>query len=166
MTALRELATAAGLDVEYRGWNGVAVVPSDESLVAVLRALAPDLGVAFETAADAPAALAALERANNQAKKSLDDLAQMQQMREGSSGMPMGIGARSSLSGPGSSSDAGRRRRSGGRRGTDVRNFVIPGRQDHQVPKLYREEIMKSLRDGYPLPYEERIKDYYQRIAE
>jgi hypothetical protein len=34
------------------------------------------------------------------------------------------------------------------------------------VPKVFREEIMKSLRDGYPAPYEQRIKDYYQRITE
>jgi hypothetical protein len=59
-----------------------------------------------------------------------------------------------------------RGRRSGGRRGLDVRNFVIPGRQDHQVPKVFREELMKSLGDGYPPQYEERIRDYYQRIAE
>ena len=34
------------------------------------------------------------------------------------------------------------------------------------MPKIFREEIMKSLQDGYPAHYEERIKDYYQRIAE
>ncbi|HEU4733818.1 MAG TPA: 4-alpha-glucanotransferase [Kofleriaceae bacterium] len=63
MTALRDLATAAGLDPEYVGWNGKPVVSSDEALVATLRALAPDLGIAFESVSDAPAALAALERA-------------------------------------------------------------------------------------------------------
>ena len=61
MTALRELANAAGLDPEYKSWRGAAVASSDESLVAAIRALAPDLGVAFEQADDAPAALAALE---------------------------------------------------------------------------------------------------------
>ncbi len=34
------------------------------------------------------------------------------------------------------------------------------------MPKLFREEILKSLRDGYPLQYEGRIKDYFQRITE
>jgi hypothetical protein len=111
-------------------------------------------------------ALAALQRANDRAAQSLDEMAQMQQMRQGSSGMPLGLSTPGG-SRPGSSgSDPGRGRRSGGRRGTDVRNFLIPGRQDHRVPKIFREEIMKSLQDGYPARYEERIKDYYQRIAE
>jgi 4-alpha-glucanotransferase len=64
MTAeLRELAAAAGIDASYRSWRGEPVVASDDVLTAALRALAPDLGIAFERAADAPGALAALERA-------------------------------------------------------------------------------------------------------
>jgi 4-alpha-glucanotransferase len=63
MTSLRELARAAGIDPEYQGWNGKPVGSSDEALIATLRALAPDLGIAFEGPSDAPAAIAALERA-------------------------------------------------------------------------------------------------------
>jgi len=63
MTALHALAKAAGLDPEYQGWTGKPVASSDEALVAMLRALAPDLGIAFEAPSDAPAAIAALERA-------------------------------------------------------------------------------------------------------
>ncbi|MHB8834868.1 MAG: DUF4175 family protein [Candidatus Methylomirabilia bacterium] len=112
-------------------------------------------------------ALAALQRASDRAARSIDEMSQMQQLRQGSGGgPPMGFGPPSSFLPGGSGSDTGRRRRSGGRRGTDVRNFLIPGRQDHRVPKIFREEIMKSLQDGYPARYEERIKDYYQRIAE
>ena len=110
-------------------------------------------------------ALAALQRANDRAAQSIAEMSQMQKTMPGSTGPP-GMGAPSSSRPGGSGSDPGRSRRSGGRRGTDVRNFLIPGRQDHQVPKLFREEIMKSLQDGYPAHYEERIKDYYQRIAE
>src|SRR5215470_179326 len=63
MTAeLRELAAAAGIDASYRSWRGEPVAASDEALTAALRALAPDLGVAFERAPDAPGALVALER--------------------------------------------------------------------------------------------------------
>jgi tetratricopeptide (TPR) repeat protein len=111
-------------------------------------------------------ALAALQRAGDRAAKAAEEMAQMQQMRQGKSGMPMGMGSGSGFRPGGPGSDASRGRRSGGRRGTDVRNFLIPGRQDHRVPKIFREEIMKSLQDGYPARYEERIKDYYQRIAE
>src|SRR5262245_49148916 len=63
MTGLHELASAAGLDPGYRSWRGDAVTASDEALTAMLRSLAPDLGIRFESADDAPAALAALERA-------------------------------------------------------------------------------------------------------
>src|ERR1043166_3152541 len=63
MTVLDELANAAGLDPAYRSWRGEAVRSSDEALIATLRALAPDLGIRFEAERDAPAALAALERA-------------------------------------------------------------------------------------------------------
>jgi hypothetical protein len=79
--------------------------------------------------------------------------------------MPFGTGS-GQKPGRGNPRDGAMNRRSGGRRGTDTRPFLIPGRQDHRVPKVFREEIMKSLRDGYPAQYEERIKDYYQRIAE
>lgn len=63
MTSLRELAKAAGIDPEYQGWTGKPVASSEEALLGMLRALVPDLGIAFEGPGDAPAALAALERA-------------------------------------------------------------------------------------------------------
>src|SRR5262245_39394276 len=65
MTALRELATSAGLDPEYRSWRGEPAAASDEAVSRALRALAPDLGVAFHAPSDAPAALAALESARS-----------------------------------------------------------------------------------------------------
>jgi hypothetical protein len=113
------------------------------------------------------AALAALLRSRSKAASALDQLGQMQQMRQGPGGPQLGLGAGPTRPGQGSgSSDSSRGRRSGGRRGADVRAFAIPGRQEYRAPKLFREEILKSLRDGYPAQYEERIKDYYQRIAE
>jgi 4-alpha-glucanotransferase len=60
MTALHGLATAAGIDPTYLSAGGTSVTSSDESLVATLRALAPELGIGFSCLADAPAALAAL----------------------------------------------------------------------------------------------------------
>jgi 4-alpha-glucanotransferase len=63
MTGLRDLARAAGLDPEYRSWRGEAASSSDASLIAALRALAPDLGIVFDAERDAPAAIMALDRA-------------------------------------------------------------------------------------------------------
>ena len=123
-------------------------------------------GMGGWSGSDDAESLAALQRARDQAAQSLDDLSQMQEMRQGSSGRPMMMGSGSPGTGTGTGRDTRRSRRSGGRSGLDVRNFVIPGRQDHEVPKLFREELMKSLQDGYPAQYEERIKDYYQRIVE
>ncbi len=62
MTALRELATAAGIDVTYTSWRDEPVSASDESVLAAVRALAPDLGIKIDRADDAPAALGVLER--------------------------------------------------------------------------------------------------------
>ncbi len=62
MTALRELAKAAGLDVEYENWRGTRIGASDEAVFAMLRALAPDLGIELERPEDAAAAIVVLER--------------------------------------------------------------------------------------------------------
>jgi 4-alpha-glucanotransferase len=62
VTELRALASLAGIDGSYRSWRGDAVDARDEALTLALRALAPDLGIAFDTEADAPAAIAALGR--------------------------------------------------------------------------------------------------------
>src|SRR3954468_5540040 len=62
MSALRELARAAGLDADYTSFKGEQTSASDEAVFAVLRALAPDLGVKIERMDDAHAALAVLER--------------------------------------------------------------------------------------------------------
>jgi len=62
MNALRELATAAGIDVSYTSWRGDPVSASDDSVLAAMRALAPDLGIRLDRAEDAAGALAVLER--------------------------------------------------------------------------------------------------------
>jgi 4-alpha-glucanotransferase len=62
MSSLRELAKAAGLDADYTSWRGVPVSASDESVLAALRAMAPDLGIALVGPEDAPGAIAAIER--------------------------------------------------------------------------------------------------------
>jgi 4-alpha-glucanotransferase len=62
VSALRELANAAGIDVTYTNWRDEPTSASDESVLAALRALAPDLGIKIDRAEDAPAALGVLER--------------------------------------------------------------------------------------------------------
>ena len=54
----------------------------------------------------------------------------------------------------------------GGRSGVSVRSFRLPGKEDYSVPPLFRQEILKSLREGYPEGYEGRIRDYFHRITE
>ncbi len=63
MRSLHALAQIAGLDPEYTSWDKHRAATSDESLVAMLITLAPDLGIRFETVDDAPAAIEALEHA-------------------------------------------------------------------------------------------------------
>ena len=56
--------------------------------------------------------------------------------------------------------------RSGGRLGTDMRSFRIPGKEDYRAPTLFRQEILDSMREGYPAQYDNDIKEYFQRITE
>ncbi len=62
MSALRELAKAGGLDVEYANWRGDPTAASDEAVFAALKALAPDLGIKLERVDDAAGAIAVLDR--------------------------------------------------------------------------------------------------------
>ncbi len=61
MRSLHALARAAGLETDYTNFEGHRTVTSDESLVAMLKTLVPDLGIAFSSVNDAPAAMTALE---------------------------------------------------------------------------------------------------------
>ncbi len=61
MTPLRKLADIAGLDVQYAAWNGKPTAASDESVLATLRAMAPDLGITIENSEDAAHAISVLE---------------------------------------------------------------------------------------------------------
>jgi len=60
---LRQLARVAGIDPEYTSWQGQPTSSSDDSVLAALRAVAPDLGVRIETADDLRGALVELEHA-------------------------------------------------------------------------------------------------------
>ncbi len=62
MSALRDLAKSAGVDVDFVSWNGTPTSASDEAVFAALRALAPRLGIRLERPDDAEGAMIALER--------------------------------------------------------------------------------------------------------
>jgi hypothetical protein len=111
------------------------------------------------------AALAQLMEALDRAGRSLRKMNQMQSARQGKGGMsPRPGGNRRGDGMP--SSFPSRSMRSGGRFGTNMRSFRIPGKEDDKASPIFRQEILKSLREGYPARYEERIKGYFHRITE
>ena len=55
--------------------------------------------------------------------------------------------------------------REAGRMGTSVRNFQLPDREAYKVPRMFREDIMEALQEGYPERYKERIEQYYRDIV-
>ncbi len=110
-------------------------------------------------------ALAKLMSARDRAGRSLRKMEQMQGARQGKGGLSFLPGGKRRGHGMPSSFPS-RGMRSGGRLGTDMRSFRIPGKEDYEVPPIFREEILKSLREGYPARYEERIRGYFHRITE
>lgn len=132
-----------------------------------MKQAAGDLGAGSPGSAVPPerSALAELMNARDQARQSLQSMNQMQGYRMGKGGMPIMPGGMPGGSHVGGSSPS-RSTRQGGRLGTNVRSFRIPGKEDYEVPQLFRGEILESLRDGYPEDYEDRIKDYFHRITE
>ena len=52
-----------------------------------------------------------------------------------------------------------------GRMGTSVRNFQLPDKEAYKVPRMFREDIMEALQEGYPERYKDRIEQYYRDIV-
>lgn len=57
-------------------------------------------------------------------------------------------------------------RREQGYTGIEREEFQPPSKDDYKVPKMYREEVMKALKEGYPSEYERQIKRYFENLAE
>ncbi len=55
---------------------------------------------------------------------------------------------------------------SGGTSGTHVGKVKLPSADDYRPPKVFREDLMESLKENYPKIYEEIIHKYYKRLAE
>ncbi|MGE0549978.1 MAG: 4-alpha-glucanotransferase [Kofleriaceae bacterium] len=62
MSALRELARACGLEVEYTSWRGQPVAASDDAVLEVLAAMAGDFGFSIRRPDDVPSAITAVAR--------------------------------------------------------------------------------------------------------
>jgi hypothetical protein len=53
----------------------------------------------------------------------------------------------------------------GGVAGANVRNFQLPDREAYKAPRMFREDIMEALKEGYPERYKELIEQYYRSIV-
>lgn len=54
---------------------------------------------------------------------------------------------------------------SGGVSGSSTRNFQLPDKDVYKAPRMFREDIIEALKEGYPERYKERIEQYYRHIA-
>ena len=52
-----------------------------------------------------------------------------------------------------------------GAAGASVRNFQLPDKEAYKVPKMFREDIIEALRQGYPERYKALIEQYYRNIV-
>ncbi|HWP48841.1 MAG TPA: DUF4175 family protein [Candidatus Limnocylindrales bacterium] len=55
---------------------------------------------------------------------------------------------------------------SGGIMGSSTEDIEIPSGADFQVPKEFREELLKAMKEGIPQPYEDLVKDYYKQLSQ
>jgi myosin heavy subunit len=49
--------------------------------------------------------------------------------------------------------------------GANVRNFQLPDKEAYKVPRMFREDIVEALKEGYPARYKELIEQYYRNIV-
>ncbi len=52
-----------------------------------------------------------------------------------------------------------------GRLGTQFSEVLIPGRNQYQVPRKFREEVMEALKEGMPDSLRREIEDYFDRLT-
>lgn len=53
----------------------------------------------------------------------------------------------------------------GGAAGSSVRNFQLPDKEAYKVPRMFREDIMEALKEGYPERFKDIIEQYYRNIV-
>jgi hypothetical protein len=106
-------------------------------------------------------ALERLRNAQNSLQQALQQLAQRGQMMGQS--MPM-LQQAGRLPIPGMMQPQTGQQQSGAA-GASVRNFQLPDKEAYKVPRMFREDIMEALKEGYPERYKELIEQYYRNIV-
>ncbi|MDH3598964.1 MAG: hypothetical protein OEU26_04895 [Candidatus Tectomicrobia bacterium] len=106
-------------------------------------------------------ALERLRTAQNSLQQALQQLAQRGQMMGQS--MPM-LRQAGRLPMPGMMQPQTGQQQSGAA-GASVRNFQLPDKEAYKVPRMFREDIMDALKEGYPERYKELIEQYYRNIV-
>jgi hypothetical protein len=99
-----------------------------------------------------------------QVKNSLQQMKEnMQNMQaQGAPGMKPG-GMKKSGMPRGDQPDRGREQSQRGR-GVNVDDVNIPAAEKHRVPKEFREDFLKGMKEKYPKEYEHRVKKYYEEL--
>lgn len=107
-------------------------------------------------------ALDRLRNAQNALQQAMQAMAQRGQMAGMS--MPM-LRQAGRFPMPGMMSQPGNDEQQDGNAGVSVRNFQLPDKEAYKVPRMFREDIMEALREGYPERYKELIERYYRDIV-
>jgi hypothetical protein len=105
-------------------------------------------------------ALERLRSAQNSLQQALQQMAQRGQMMGMS--LPM---LRQTGRMPNFMPQPGGNQSSSGVAGTSVQNFQLPDKEAYKVPRMFREDIMEALKEGYPERYKELIEQYYRNIV-
>jgi len=58
------------------------------------------------------------------------------------------------------------RPREKGYTGIDKEEFQPPSKDAYKVPKVFREKIMESLKEGIPSQYRREVEDYFRGLSE
>jgi len=50
--------------------------------------------------------------------------------------------------------------------GLDREEFETPSKDAYQVPKIFREKVMESLKEEVPAPYKRKVEKYFRGLTE
>jgi hypothetical protein len=107
-------------------------------------------------------ALDRLRGAQNSMQQAMQQMAQRSQMMGMSLPMLQQAGR---FPMPNSLPQPGVDQSSGGVAGTNVRNFQLPDKEAYKAPRMFREDIVEALKEGYPERFKELIEQYYRNIV-